>query len=277
VILVTGATGNVGKALVGLLAGAGSEVRATSRRPTRFPEGVDVVSADLGQPSTLDRACEGVARIFLMGPISDLARYAENVCRCATRAGADHVVLLSSLIVELGADDELSCAHRAAERAVIGSGLAWTVLRPGEFMSNALAWAGAIRDGRRIRRFTGDFPAAPIDPDDIAAVAGVVLGADAHIGMEYPLTGPERITPRQQVETLADLLGRSLLFEDVSEDEALAEFMKTRDRTRAVSLLSSLRRPDVPWAEPRPTVEQITGRKPSTFQCWAGRRLAAFR
>lgn len=278
-ILVTGATGNVGRALVDRLLAADVKVRAGSRQPERnaFPEPVDVVRVDPDKRPLPPALLDGVERVFLMGPVPCLARHADHLCDAARRAGVRHIVMLSSSIVELGAADELSRAHRGAEQTVTDSGIAWTFLRPGAFMSNTLAWADAIRRDGRVQGLVGDYPAAPIDPDDIAAVALEVLLGDVHAGTMYSLTGPEQIRPSQQVATLAELLDRRLTFDQASMTNALALLMRTRPRLDADSLLGSLRRPDVPWAQPLPTAHRLTGRRPTTFRDWAGRHLERFR
>jgi uncharacterized protein YbjT (DUF2867 family) len=277
-ILVIGATGNVGRSLVARLRAAGADVRAMTRDPHQadLPDGVEVVQADMSQPLTLAAALDGVERVFLMAPLYKLTHYTANLCASARATGVRHVVLLASSIVELGRDDELSTAHRDAERTVICSGLAWTILRPGAFMSNTLAWAHSITTGKPVRLLAGNFPAAPIDPDDIAAVALQALQSDTHIGAIYPLTGPEQLTPGQQLAVIGELLGQQLTFEEICEHDTIEELMQTRNRHQAIALMASLRRPDVPWAEPLPTVEQLTGRKPTTFRCWASAHLGAF-
>jgi (4-alkanoyl-5-oxo-2,5-dihydrofuran-3-yl)methyl phosphate reductase len=277
-ILVTGATGNVGRPLVARLAAGGARVRALTRDPARadLPTDVEVVGADLGQPTTLAGVLDGVERVFLLAPTSQLASHTANLCAAARRAGVRHVVLLASSIVELGRHDELSTAHRQAEQMVARSGMGWTFLRPGAFMSNTLAWADAITTGKPVRLLAGNFAAAPIDPDDIAAVAFEALQSEAHIGAIYPLAGSQRITPGQQVAVLGELLGRPLTFEEVGEHDALAELMRTHRRRDAVALMGSLRRPDVPWARPLPTVERLTRRQPGTFRRWARAHLDAF-
>jgi uncharacterized protein YbjT (DUF2867 family) len=147
-------------------------------------------------------------------------------------------------------------------------------------MSNALAWADAIRDSGHVSGLTGNFPAAPIDPDDIAAVALHVLRSDVEsdgVRSAHSLTGPKRLTPREQVAILGGLLKSDLVFDELSEQDALSVLMQTHDRSAALSIMASLRRPDVPWAEPLPTVERLTGQRPATFERWASRHLNAFR
>jgi uncharacterized protein YbjT (DUF2867 family) len=277
-VLVAGATGNVGRELVEQLRAAGLPLRALTRHPERavFPEDVAVVGGDLEAPSTLGPALEGVSAVFLMGPTSSVSRHAVNLCGLAAGAAVRQVVLLGSSIVELEADDPYSREHRQAEQAVMGSGLSWTILRPGAFTSNALMWADSIRGDGMVRSMSGNFPAAPIDPYDVAAVAFEALTSDAHGGRIYSLTGPERLRPADQVEILSRLLDRPLLFEELSTEDALAVLCQTQDAHTAASLLGSLRRPDVPWALAVPTVERLTGRPPRTFSDWASRNTAAF-
>jgi (4-alkanoyl-5-oxo-2,5-dihydrofuran-3-yl)methyl phosphate reductase len=140
-ILVTGATGTVGRELVAVLADRGAKVRALSRNPgaAAFPAGVETVSADLGDPGTLGVALIGIERVFILATGPARLDHETNLVAAARRAGAARLVKLSALTVEDEAsDDVITRWHRAAEHAVTGSGLPWTILRPGAFMSNTL-------------------------------------------------------------------------------------------------------------------------------------------
>ncbi|MGH7859590.1 MAG: SDR family oxidoreductase [Candidatus Binatia bacterium] len=280
-ILVTGATGNVGRELVSQLLPTGEVVRALSRDPdrARLPAGVEVRVADLGKPETIPAVLEGVDRVFLLVHIPGDPVQAANFIRAATASDVRHVVLLSSLSVESdAAKDPIAEFHRAAERAVRESGLSWTFLRPGTFMSNTLVWAESIRSEGAVRNLGGNFAAAPIDELDVAAVARLALTSPGHEGKSYPMTGPERITPAEQTQVLAEVLGRELRFETLPEDVARAMIIgMIGDEAAATRILRSLRDPDVPWAHPRRTVEELTGTKPRGFREWAARHVGRFR
>lgn len=194
-----------------------------------FPHDVAVVGGDLEAPCALGSALEGVSAVFHMGPTSSVSRHAVNLCGLALGSAVRQVVLLSSSIVELEADDPYSREHRQAEQAVMRSGLSWTILRPGAFSSNALMWADSIREDGLVRSMNGNFPVAPIDPYDVAAVAFEALTSDAHAGQSYSLTGTERLRPAEQVEILSRLLDRPLRFEELSRGEAFAILSQTYD------------------------------------------------
>jgi (4-alkanoyl-5-oxo-2,5-dihydrofuran-3-yl)methyl phosphate reductase len=277
-VLVTGATGNVGGALVRQLAAAGVTARAMTRDPerARFPDGVDVVRADLAAPSTLDEALKGVDRVFLMGaPPDALASYTRSLCDAAVRSDVRHVVLLSSMSVEIEGDTPLTTEHGDAEKVLMDSGLGYTLLRPGPFNTLTFMWAESIKAEGRVRHPFGDPPGAPIDAEDIAAVALCALTSDEHIGRAYSITGPQRLRPSEQAQILAQVLGRALMFEEVPEADAVA-FMTPLAGPHAAGIVAAMRREDLPWSDPMTTVEEITGRPPATFRSWAERHAHAF-
>ncbi|MEU4744034.1 NAD(P)H-binding protein, partial [Actinosynnema sp. NPDC023658] len=222
-IVVTGATGNVGRTLVRLLVEAGEQVTAVSRGISApdVPPGVRGVRADLSEPASLEPALAGADALFLLTSGDFLAgagggTAVREVLDRARGAGVRRVVLLSSQGVET--------LHHPShlEDAVRASGLEWTVLRPGAFASNAFAWAGTIRADRVAAAPFGDVALPAVDPDDIAAVAAVALREDGHGGRTYVLTGPAALTPRQQVAAIADALGEPVRFVELTRAEAAA-------------------------------------------------------
>lgn len=216
-ILVTGATGLVGRHVVDLLVQAGESVRVLTRDPAKagFPNGVEVVRGDLLEPASLVPAFEGVSKLFLF-PRPETAA---EVVDLAKQAGVRRVVVLSAAAVTLGFDTD---HHAPVERAVEESGLEWTHVRPGEFMTNMLPiWGPMIRESRTVRYpFGDDLGTAPIHEADIADVAVVALLEDRHLGKAYTLSGPEQLTVRGQVEAIADALGEQVRYEEVSREEA---------------------------------------------------------
>jgi uncharacterized protein YbjT (DUF2867 family) len=216
-ILVTGATGNIGRHLVRDLAASGGAgpVRALSRDPARaaFPAGVEAVAGDLARAADggLATALSGVRSLFLVAGLAP----EEPVLAAARDAGVGHVVLVSSLTVETHPRLWPARANAAVEERVRDSGLAWTILRPTQFASNALWWADAIRAHGTVRAPYGDVGLPTVHPADIAAVArAALLDPAGHAGRTYPVTGPERVTPRQQTAALAAALGRDLAFHE---------------------------------------------------------------
>lgn len=216
-ILVTGATGLVGRHVVDQLVRAGESVRALTRNPAKagFPDDVEVFQGDLLEPASVRSALEGVEKLFLF-PQPETAA---EIVDLAKQADVRRVVVLSAAAVTLGFDTGY---HARVERAVEESGLEWTHVRPGEFMTNMLPiWGPMIRESRTVRYpFGDDISGAPIHEADIATVAVVALLEDDHVGKAYTLSGPEQLTPRGQVQAIADALGEEVRYEEVSREEA---------------------------------------------------------
>jgi (4-alkanoyl-5-oxo-2,5-dihydrofuran-3-yl)methyl phosphate reductase len=281
-ILVTGATGTVGRELVAELARRGAKVRALSRNPAgaAFPAGVETVAADLGDPSTLGPALIGIERVFLLASGTARLEHETNLTAAAVRAGAARLVKLSALTAgDAAADDVITRWHRAAEQAVTGSGLSWTILRPGAFMSNTLSWAGMIRhQGQVFAPFT-DIRTAAVDPADVAACAAAVLLEDGHDGQAYPLTGPELLSARDQAAVLGGALGREIGITEIPAQTARQRMIAAGTPAQITdALLATLSDAGTgPGALVQPFVRRLTGRPPRPFRDWVARHAAAFR
>jgi uncharacterized protein YbjT (DUF2867 family) len=266
-ILVTGATGNVGRQVVAQLVAAGEQVRALTRRPESagLPAGVEVVAGDLTDPGTVSGACDGIDRLYLF-PVPETA--AECVAR-AKRSGVQRIVTLSSLSVDSGSG-VIADRHRAVEVAVESAGVEWTHVRPGAFAINVLwQWGQSIRDEGIVRAPYQDSAQAVIHEADIAAVAVTALLEDGHGGRSYSLNGPEALTRGEQVRQIGRAIGRELRFQEQSPQEALAEMSAYMPAAAAESLLhyfaAAVQKPE----EPLPTVQKVTGRPGRTFAQWA--------
>ncbi|KYF94640.1 hypothetical protein BE17_22110 [Sorangium cellulosum] len=280
-ILVTGATGNVGGAVLEQLVEAGQKVRALVRDPARLGERgslVEVVKGDLARPETLDAAFAGVDRALVVCTGGDLPALAGNAAAAAKRAGVRHIVLLSSATAVDEHDHTIARWHREAEAKVKASGLAWTMLQPGAFATNALMWVGSIKAQGAVFQATGDGKSAPIDQRDIAAVAVKALTSPGHEGKSYVLTGPEALSAAEQVAKISAAIGRPLRFVDVTE-EALREGMEKAGVPevfiRAIVEIQALVKAGH-GERPTPTVEQLLGRKARTFDEWLERHGRAF-
>ncbi|WP_439673686.1 SDR family oxidoreductase [Embleya sp. MST-111070] len=216
-ILVTGATGNVGRHVVAELLAAGTEVRALVRRPETadLPPGVEVVAGDPADPAGLAAALIGVESVFPVWPFLT-AEGAPEVPAAVTEH-TDRVVYLSSSRVPdalAGRDDPIGALHADPERTITESGAAWTFLRAETIASNTLRWAGQIRETGVVHG--PDLPANPmVHPGDIAAVAVRVLTEDGHAGAGYVLTGPDVLARADQVAMIGAAIGRPLRFEPV--------------------------------------------------------------
>ncbi|MEU9593886.1 NAD(P)H-binding protein [Streptomyces sp. NPDC048193] len=285
-IIVTGATGNVGRSLVGILAAAGEAVTATSRGITEavVPRGVRHRQADLTDAETLRPLLDGADALFLQngGPSAHLID-PHRILDAAKAGGVERVVLLSSQGVATRPE---SPSHgqvgRAIEEAVEQSGLNWTILRPGGFHSNAYAWAEPVRAHRTVPAPFGDVGLPTVDPADIAEVAAVILrqggaGAGGHAGRTYELTGPALITPRRQTQAIAEALGEPVRFEELTREEAAARFLRFMPEPVVETTLSILGEPTPAEQRVSPDIERVLGRAPRDFADWAARNAAAFR
>ena len=266
-IVVTGATGNVGRTLVRLLTEDGVEVTSVARNIA----GPGTVAADLAEPESLRGAFEGADALFLLAA----GERPYDVLDVAKAAGVRKVVLVSSQ--GAGTRPEVYALPRRFEAAVRESGLDWTILRPGGLDSNAYAWAESIRARRTAAAPFGDVGLPFVDPDDVAAVAATVLREDAHAGATYTLTGPAPTTPRARAAAIAAALGEPVTFTEQSRAEAydlMASFMPLPVVEGTLAILGE------PTEEERrvsPDVERVLGRAPGTFTAWAERNATAFR
>lgn len=275
-ILVTGATGNVGRALVGALDAGGHPVRALARTPERaaLPAAVDVVSADLSAPETVSRALAGVDKLFLLGAFPTTA----DVLGRARRAGVEHVVLLTSRCVIGGApDNAITRMWLDAEAAVERSGLPWTILRPSGFHSNALRWLPQLQQGDTVRAPWPDVPIASIDPADIAAVAATVLVGGGHEHTALELSGPDPLTPGEQVATLGEVLGRPLRHEPLTDEDARLAMAADTPPEFVDAFFRFFSDGEFDDSQVVDTVLAVTGRRPRTFRQWVQRHADELR
>ncbi|NXY96613.1 NAD(P)H-binding protein [Streptomyces sp. BR123] len=275
-IVVTGATGNVGRTLVRLLTEQGHEVAAVSRRITQadVPPGVQAITADLAQPAA-DLPATADAVFLLVG--GDLMMTGDPTAVVTPFANYGKIVLLSSQGV-VTRPDSLSHgqAFAAYEQAVMDSGTDWTILRPGGFASNAYAWAPSVKASRTVSAPFGDVGLPAIDPDDIAAVAAAVLTRPGHTKASYELTGPASTTPLQRAAAIADAIGEQVTFTDQTREEARAQMLTFMPAPVADTTLDIIGTPTPREQTVSPDVEKILGRPATTFADWARRNAAAF-
>ncbi|ARF81313.1 NAD(P)H-binding protein [Kitasatospora aureofaciens] len=278
-IVVTGATGNIGRPLTRALAEAGREVVAVSRHRAAVPDGVRHVVADLARPGELTAVLPGAEALFLLlsGDLHAQAARPADLIGEAVAAGVRRVVLLSTQGVVTRPFGPTRIAMRGLEDVLRDSGLEWAILRPGGFASNALWWAESVRAQRLVAAPFGDVGVPVIDPADIAEVAAAALLDDRHIGGEYELTGPEVVTPRQQTEALAAALGSPVRFHELTRDEARAAMSRSMPAELADDTLDILGSPSPAELRVSPDVERVLGRAPRPFADWAVRNVAAFR
>ncbi|MCX4547012.1 NAD(P)H-binding protein [Streptomyces sp. NBC_01565] len=278
-IVVTGATGNVGRPLTQALAEAGEQVTAVSRHAAAVPVGVRHVSADLAEPQGLTSALDGAQALFLLlsGDLHAPGARPTDIIDLAAASGVRRVVLLSSQGVATRPLGPSRIAMRAVEDALRESGLDWAVLRPGGFASNALAWGESVRTQGTVAAPFGDVGVPVVDPADIAEVAAACLLDDRHTGGVFELTGPEVITPRQQAEAIAAALGSPVRFHELTRVEAKAAMTRFVPPELADDTLDIIAAPNPAELRISADVERVLGRAPRPFNDWVARSIAAFR
>lgn len=278
-IVVTGATGNVGRPLTQALAAAGEQVTSVSRHAVAMPDGVRHVAADLAEPTSLTPAFDKAKALFLLlsGDLHAPEARPTDIIGLAAASGVRRVVLLSSQGVATRPLGPSRVAMRAVEDALRESGLDWAVLRPGGFASNALAWAESVRTQGTVAAPFGDVGVPVVDPADIAEVAAACLLHDRRTGGVYELTGPEVITPRQQAEAIAAALGSPVRFHELSRDEARTTMTQFVPVELADDTLDIISAPNPAELRISPDVERVLGRAPRPFTGWVARNIAVFR
>jgi uncharacterized protein YbjT (DUF2867 family) len=280
VVLVSGATGNVGREVVSQLLSKGVTVRALARTPNAagLPDGVEVVYGDLSAPDTLDKSSEGVEAVFLVWP--GLPTNFAPAVLDALKKHARRVVYLSSMSVRedlAGQADPITAFHAAIEQQIEQSGLEWTFLRISGLATNTLGWAGQIRADGVVRWPYAAAARSLIHEKDIASVATQALGSSKHSGAKYILTGPQVLTQAEQVQAISQAIGRPLRYEEI-EPEVIRQQMLTQLPVAMVDGMLNA------WAgfvkEPElvtHTVEEITGTAVRTYSEWAIDHARAFR
>jgi uncharacterized protein YbjT (DUF2867 family) len=272
-ILITGATGHVGGELLTQLVARGLTVRAMTRRPEAIAPHplVQVVRGDFTDDASLDAALSGIEAVFAMTaepmfsapePTHDLA-----LARAFRRAGVERVVKLSALGGG-GADPNRPIARwvSASEAPITGGDIPWTLLRPGRFMSNVLGWAPMIKRGEvsvpLARRRT-----AALDPADVARVAALALTEPGHAQRPYELSGPESLSPVEEVAIASRILGRAVRLNALSGEAARAGMLRYGMPAHVVDAILADEDGEH-GSEILPTVAQLTGQPPRRFEDW---------
>jgi uncharacterized protein YbjT (DUF2867 family) len=270
-VLITGATGTIGRNIIRLLTAANRPVRAVTRDPGKanLPAGVDVRAGDFTDFASLEAALEGVTALHLMtafGPKNETVPNSRDLVASAEKAGVRRVTLLWNGYAG------------PVEEAVEASSLEWTHLRPGEFMSNALGWAEKIRTEGVVREAYGEIGHSPVHEVDVATVGALALTEEGHAGKAYMLTGPEVVTVPEQVTAIADAIGKDVRYEAEPPEGA-------RERMRALGYEDGAIDYVLGWRADPPEfartvskdVESVAGRPAKTFAEWARDHAAAFR
>ncbi|MFE7130519.1 NAD(P)H-binding protein [Streptomyces sp. NPDC057638] len=270
-ILVTGATGTVGRQVVQELLSRGHSVRALTRDPARadLPAEAELVRGDLTDPDACAAAFQGVTGLHLItfeGPYFTPLETGPRILELATAAGVRRITVLHG-----GGPSPLEDAVRAGD-------VPWTVVIPVEFMANALEWAESIRTEDQVSEPFVDRLSAMVHEADIGAVVAVALTEGGHGGQEYVLTGPQALTIRDKTETIAAARNRAVEVVELTREEALARWRAEGQPEEVISFLLEVYG-NTPEAGRTvvDTVERITGRPARTFAEWAAQHAGAFR
>ena len=275
-ILVTGARGKVGQAVITRLHADGHRVRAASGDPAGVgvPPGVPVVELGLARPDTFEAALRGIEVVFLYPEPAGV----DALLKTAEAAGVERVVLLSSSSVAGPAaeTDAVALPHLLVERALAASPLAATVLRPDAFAGNALGWSRAVRAGGPVELAYPDAQVAPIHTDDLAEVAVAALTGTAFDGRVLDLTGPESLSFREQIALIGDRLGREVPVRRITRAEAEEQMGRFLSAPMVSSLLDLWARASAGPAAIADTTGSLLDTPARTFGDWVDDNLPAF-
>ncbi|MFM9451896.1 SDR family oxidoreductase [Streptomyces europaeiscabiei] len=270
-ILVTGATGTVGRQVVAELLARGHAVRALTRDASKaaLPPEAEVVQGDLAEPDSLIPALEGVTGVHLItfgGAYFAPLETGPHILKLARAAGVRRITVLHG-----GGPSPLEDAVRADD------GVDWTVLMPVEFMANALEWADGIVASGEVREPFVSRLSAMVHEGDIGAVAAVALTEDGHAGQEYVITGPELLTVGDKVAAIAAARGQEIALTELAEEEAVAQWRAAGHPDAVIGFLLEAygNTPEV-GRTVVDTVEKVTGNPARTFAQWAARHADAF-
>jgi uncharacterized protein YbjT (DUF2867 family) len=281
-IMLTGATGTIGRELVKLMMAKGQDVRVLARDVTRaraLHPRLDVVPGDLTNPETLKGAFEGAERVLLLTNGTEMEAMEQNALAAieATRS-VKRVVHVSGrhLDAPFLAGSPLARAHQRAEDRLREMQVEWTIIRPGYFSSNTLMWIAPGRD--EVVLPVGDGADTPIDPRDVAEVAYATLTERGHAGRIYEITGPEYVSYADMIARTGKALGRPLKLVDAPGEAVLEGLVSAGvPRLQAEGLVryweEGVRRHAV--YPPTNTIEEILGRPPRSFDQWLADHVSA--
>ena len=278
-ILITGATGHIGKELIPLLLETNQSLRVLVRdekKVTYLDSRIERAIGDLNNPASLLAAMESVKKVFL---VTLETQQDINVVEAAKRAEVQQIVKLSTLEAT---EHKINVGrwHREREELIRTSDLDWTFLRPGMFMSNSIEWWADSIKGQGSVFFPGGKKGkvAPVDPRDVAAAAAVALTQPGHSGQAYELTGSELFTIGEMVQVISHVLGKPIQYIDIPPIAAKLFMLKSgMDKVLVnalMEMLASLRKNE--GAIVTDTVQRVTGNPPRTFEAWCCEHLQAF-
>jgi uncharacterized protein YbjT (DUF2867 family) len=228
-------------------------------------------------PASLRDGLAHTQAVFLMvsGTGEGLDHHA--ILEIIASSGARRVVLLSSIGTLSRPKAASHEPLRLLESEVQRSGLAWTILRPGGFASNAFAWIPSVRAQRTIAAPFGDVAIPVVDPADIASVAAAALRDARHSGAIYELTGPAAVSPRDQTHALSAAIDAPLTFVELTRDQAAETWRNFMPAPIVETTLDVLGAPNAIERRVSSAIEDVLARPAQSFAMWAKRNVAAFR
>ena len=281
-ILVTGATGTIGREVARQLSGRGVSVRAGVRDQTKarkqFSADIALVPFDFENHKTFSEALEGVEKVFLLPPLLPNQLAVMNTfVDAAKRAGARHIVKLSAIGVDDAMPPEAIKGHAANEQHIRESGLRFTFLRPNSFMQNFITYFPP-RNGA-IYLPWGNGTASFVDARDIARVAAKALASDGHDGRIYTLTGPATLGIAEVARILSDVTGREFNYVDVPEDTARDGMLQAGIPPWQVELVLELHAVNKQnrWSAVTSDIAKVAGTPPTEFARFARDHADKFR
>lgn len=283
IIVVTGATGNIGKPVIEGLIAKGYQPRAVVRKQKPNADwdnaGIKQVEADLNDVEALTKAFNGADKVFSLSPlVENMVALGKTTVDAAKRAGVKHLVRSSALGAGLDSPITMGRWHGAVEKAVENSGLDYTIVQPASFFQNYLGYADTIIKNHAFYAPLGEGRVSLIDARDIAAVAVVALTEMGHAGKKYAVTGGESLSCEDIAAALSEILGRPINYVDVPEEEAEKQMLDSKMPEWMVKMMMELNGISKAGyvAAVLPTVERLTGRKPITFRQFAEENKQAF-
>jgi uncharacterized protein YbjT (DUF2867 family) len=279
-ILITGASGNVGREVVKQALAVGLKVRTTFQLPgvaAKAPAGLEGVIMDYAKPETIRPVLKGVEKVFLVGPPSrDLPDLERNFIKEARAAGGKHIIKLSALG---GRESIFPSGHRDSEENIEAAGLPFTFLRPNGFMQNLINYdAGTIRTQNTFYGCQANGAVSIVDIRDVAAVAVIILAASGHEGKSYALTGAEALTNDQVAEKISRVVRRNINYVDLPPAEFKKAIMSAGTPEWSADALLDLQRlyREGKASTVTDDVERLTGHKPISFDQFASDYAFAF-
>lgn len=279
-ILVTGATGNIGRELVIALNAKGADFVAASSKPLDIP-GVPTVQADFASVESLTRAFNGIHTLFLLLPlVPEKVDYARNAVAAAKAAGVRHIVRSSGVGAATDSPWLLNRLQGEVDQIIIDSGLPYTLTRPATFMQNfATYFAQPVRDGA-LYLPQGEGRSAYVDVRDIAAAnAAILLAPEAHAGRIYVLTGPAAISNSEAVAAIGKATGRPAHYVPVPDAAGIEAMQGMGMPAWTIDVMMSLHHLTAAGAAATVTddVRTLTGREAITFAQFVQDNLAVWK